>query len=159
MAFRRAYYVSKSNAKMMDENLEMYAENQEPTTIKKGEEAQAKNVNKHIADEPGRSMRTAMRRQCKPKGPVGILLETLHLQSSAIDDEKVIHQFDQPPIDLLNAPYQHITPMVREAAARNRTARSRGIKSRMRGLKEIGAHATNGSTTKLEKVDRMIRDM
>ena len=90
-----------------------------------------------IAEEPGSSTRARMRRKCKPKGPVGYLLETIHLQASAIDEAKVIHQHNQPPIDLLEAPYQHLTPMIKSAVARNRTKKAGNTREECRDLEEI----------------------
>ena len=114
---------------------------------------------KKVAEEPGVSERTKMRRQCNPKGPIGYVLETVHLQGSAMDDGMRIHQHNQAPIDLLKAAYQHITPMIRSAAARNRTHRAEGSRDECVGLAEIDEHATKGKTRKLERNDLMIIDM
>ena len=73
-----------------------------------------------------------------PGGPVGFLLETVHMQAAAMYDEKVIHQQNQAPIDLLNAAQQHISPMIRSAAARNRTRRAAGTRDECEGLVERG---------------------
>jgi hypothetical protein len=90
---------------------------------------------------------------------VGYMLETVHLQASAMDDDFKIHQHNQAPIDVLNAAYQHITPMIRSAATRNRTKRAEGTRDECVGLTEIDEHATRGKTKKLERNDLMILNM
>ena len=60
---------------------------------------------------------------------------------------------------MLNAAYQHITPMIRNAAARNRTRRAAGTRDECEGLFEIDEHATRGNTKKTNKLDLMILDM
>ena len=61
MSLRRAYYVSKSNAKLIDENFELYKKAEEPGIIKK-DQCMTDHFSKMIAEEPGSSRRTKMRR-------------------------------------------------------------------------------------------------
>ena len=49
MALRRAYYVSRTNARMIDENLKLHTEKQDLATIKDGEDKDARIINKTIA--------------------------------------------------------------------------------------------------------------
>ena len=81
------------------------------------------------------------------------------MQASAIDEDKVIHQHNPQPIDLMGAPYHHLMPMVRSAAARNRTKRAEDSGDERRGLEEIDEHATTSSTKKLDRNALMILDM
>ena len=90
---------------------------------------------------------------------MGYLLETVHLQASAIDKNKPIHQHDQTPIDLLNEAYQHITPMVRGAATRNRTMRAEDSRGECIGLEDIDERATKRNMKKLDHKDLMILNM
>lgn len=60
---------------------------------------------KDSADEPGSSGRTRLRKQCDPQGPVGYLLESVHLQASAAEkDTRTIWQYIQAPIEIIDAP-------------------------------------------------------
>ena len=90
---------------------------------------------------------------------MGYLLETVHLQASAMGDGMKIHQYNQVPIDLLNAAYQHITPMIRSAADRNSTMRAEGSRDECVVPEEIEELAATGKTKKLERNDLMILDM
>ena len=158
LSFRRAYYVSRCNKKLIDENYELYKKAGEPGIINT-DQCMDEQLNKMIAEEPGTSQRTRIKKECKPLGPVGFLLETVHMQASAMDDKKIIHQQTQAPIDLLNAAYQHITPMVRSAATRNRTRRAEGTRDECENLFEIDELATKAKTKKMERADLMILDM
>ena len=81
------------------------------------------------------------------------------MQASAMDDDKVTHQQNRAPIDIFNVAYQHMTPMVRSAAARNRTRRAEGTREECTGLYEIEEHATRGKTKRMKTIDLMILDM
>ena len=108
LSYRRAYYVSKSNKRLIEENHELYKKAGNPG-IFKGDQCKNEQLNKVIAEEPGTSQTTKVKKECTPLGPVGFLVETIHMQASVMDDKKIIHQQNQAPIDLLNAAYQHIT--------------------------------------------------
>ena len=81
------------------------------------------------------------------------------MQTSVMYDKKITPQQHQASIDLLNPAYQHITPMVRSAAARNRTRRAEGTREGCKGLYEIEEHATKGKTKNMQRNDLMILDM
>ena len=97
MSLRRAYYVSGKNKKLIADNFKMYRKAEEPAILRRNEETDEQLAQKKVAEEPGVSDRTKMRRQCNPKGPIGYLLETVHLQASAMDDGMRIHQHNQAP--------------------------------------------------------------
>jgi hypothetical protein len=99
MGMRRAYHISGANRRLIESNFKMYREAGEPGIAKAkgagegGDTQRAKQLReKEVAEEPGTSTRTKMRRECNPKGPVGYMLETVHLQASAMDDDFKIHQ-------------------------------------------------------------------
>lgn len=92
---------------------------------------------KDVAGEPGTSHRGKMRKQCKPKGPVVYLLETLHLDAAVLDESKTIYQYNQPPLNIEHAPHQHLNPIIRQLAARNRTMRASVDREETMGLEEI----------------------
>ena len=70
----------------------MYRKAKEPGILRGNEGVDEQLAAKQVAEEPGNSERTNMRRQCNPKGPLVYLLETVHLQASAMDDGMRNHQ-------------------------------------------------------------------
>ena len=96
-----------------------YAQNQEPATTASMNDI----AEKCFTGEPGSLEQSTARAQCHPKGPVGYLLESVHLQAAALDRNLVIKQHNQPDIDIRGAPFQYLAILTREMAARNRTAR------------------------------------
>ena len=100
-----------------------------------------------------------MRKQCDPKGPVGFLLETLHLNGSVLDINKTIRQYNQPPLNIEHAPHQQLAPIVRQYAMRNRTIRACGTREETVGLMEIDKEATTADKKKLSEEDRLILDV
>ena len=97
--------------------------------------------------------RAEKRRQSNPQGPIGYLLETAHIQASCMDMKYRIRQWNQPMIDVLKSPYQHLRPLVRQAAARNRTLVAEGTRHENVGLKEIDAFATQADEKRMDQKD------
>ena len=85
--------------------------------------------------------RSRIRTQCNPKGAVGYMLETLHLNAPSMDMGLNIWQYNQPPIKLKDDPYQVLGPQVQQMAARNWTRRMIGTKEECMGLEEIDKEA------------------
>ena len=100
-----------------------------------------------------------MRREVKPQGPVGYLLESLHLQGAALDGNYAIRQWNQPPIGIIDAPFQHLPMMVMQMRTRIRTRSEEGCRQETEGLVEIDKIATQGSTKNLNEEDKMILDI
>ena len=59
---------------------------------------------KEVGGDPATAGRAKVRRQCKPQGPVWLLLESFHLQAAALDEGYRILQFNQQAIDLVKGP-------------------------------------------------------
>ena len=110
--------------------LRYYAAGGDPGIIKDGEDI----TRKEFAGEPMTAERSKVRSQCKPQGPVGHLLEAIHMQGACLDREMKIHQWGQPPIDIVGAPMQHVAPLIRQMCARNRTAAAQGQREETRDL-------------------------
>ena len=125
-------------AQMAKEIMEEYKKRGEPGAFISDEELRKKTP----GGEPTTTERAEMRRRCKPQGPVGYLLETAHLQASSIDDSFTIKQWNQPNVDILRTPYQHLRPLIRQAAARNRTIAAEGTRRENEHLKEIDTFAS-----------------
>ena len=64
-----------------------------------------------------------------------------------------IRQWIQPIIDILKAPYQHIRPLARQAAARNRSLAAEGTRHENVGLKEIDSYASKADEKNINKQD------
>ena len=60
-------------------------------------------------------------KEIQPRGPVGLLIESLVWHGLAIDQDLRIRQKNEPAIDILNMPYQSLKKLVLQAAARART--------------------------------------
>ena len=76
-------------------------------------------------------------------GPIGLLLETIHLQSASLDQRWRVRQYGHQPIDLVEGPAQLMTPLLLRSAVRNRTGRAEGTREDNVGLEEIDLYATN----------------
>ena len=96
-----------------------------------------------VGGDPTMRQRAKLRKWCRPMGPIGLLLESVHLQSASIDSQWRYCQFNQTPIDIVDGPAQLLSPLLLRAAARNRTARAEGSRKETAGLIEIDTYATN----------------
>ena len=76
-------------------------------------------------------------------GPIGLLLETVHLQAASLDQSWRFCQFNQQPVDLIGGPAQMMSPLLLRSAVRNRTRRAEGTREENVGLEEIDVYATN----------------
>ena len=74
-------------------------------------------------------------------------------EASSLEEEYNIKQWGQPDIDILNAPYQHLKPMVRQAATRNRTAAAEDTREEHEDLQEIDTFATKADEKNITKED------
>ena len=87
------------------------------------------------------------------------MLESIHLQGAALDNNLVVKQWNQAPIDIINAPFQHVAPMIREMCMRNRTRNEEGCRKETVGLNEIDRIATQAKTRNMNEEDKMILDI
>ena len=85
------------------------------------------------------------------------MLESIHLQAAAMDKDFTVHQFNQPSIKVREAPYQHLSPMMRQLCCRNRTEAAANTRGETKELYEIDMEATTSG--KLDDEDRMILDI
>ena len=91
---------------------------------------------KEESGEPMSKQRVKLRRQCKPKGAIGYLLGTVHLNKACMDMDFNIWQYNQVPIRATEAAYQVVGPQVQHMAARNRIARKEDPGEECMDLKE-----------------------
>ena len=120
---RRATGANEEMKRMTDEIYKCYAAKKEPGTY------QGKDHLRWTAQagEPTTPERSRLWKQCNHHGPIGLLSETIHLHASSLDESWNIVQWDQPPVSLTETPYQHLRPLLRQAAARNPTIAAEGM--------------------------------
>ena len=127
------------NARIVKAILHMYRKKGEPGIFSEGGDLQPKDD----GGDPGTKGRAKVRHQCRPHGPIGLLLESIHLQAASLDEQFVIRQFNQQPIEVVGGPAQLVTPLLTRMAARNRSRRCEGTRKEAEGLIEIDTCATN----------------
>ena len=103
----------------MRDIMRMYEEEGDPVILKEGDLNEDGLKEKLIAGEQASKQRAWVRRQCKPRGPIGHLLESIHMRAAFIDDEGTVWQNDQMPVQLLKAPNQKVSGMLESLATRN----------------------------------------
>ena len=81
----------------------------------------------------------------------------MHLQAAMMDENYVAHQFNQPSIDTMEVPYQHLAPMIRQLCCRNRTRVAANTRGEVQELHEIDMEATEPA--RINDEDRMILDL
>ena len=74
------------------------------------EENYEKLRDKEVAGDPSTSHSCNMRKQCKPKGPVGYLLEMIRLNAATLVENKTIYQCNQSPLNIEHAPLSASQP-------------------------------------------------
>ena len=94
------------NGKMARAIYRMYRERDEPGVYKQGD----KEKPKAEGGGPTSKARAALRKRCKPFGPMGLLLESIHLQAASLDPSWKIVQFNQQPIDLAEGSAHLLNP-------------------------------------------------
>ena len=139
MAVRRFFNKSKANAEKVKCILAVYRSKGEPGMHQHDEQLR----DKALAGDPATAERAKVRNQCKPKGPIGFLLESIHMQAATLNDNLTIQQWDQQDIEIIKGPVQMVTPLVGRMAARNRTKRAEDRRFETKGLTEIDTFATN----------------
>ena len=89
-----------------------------------------------------------MRREVKAKGPVGLLIETVHINAANLDENSKIRKFNQPTLSTIEAPFQDLKPLWRQASLRNRTKAVSGTRKETEGLEEIDDYASRPAHSK-----------
>ncbi len=105
------------------------------------------------APHPTVDSRTSWKQAVKPKGPIGLLLQSIHYMGVALTSNLEIVQYNEVPIHLIQTPYQYLADMVSQAAMRSRTAEANGTKSINQELREIDLKATVADPAKFEERD------
>ena len=98
--------------------------------------------NKNLGGDPATVENIEVGRECKPRGPIGFFVETLHLQAATIDENFTIRQWNQQDIELERGPAQQLVPLLARMVLRNRTRRAEDSRFESQGLIEIDIYAT-----------------
>ena len=138
LGIRRAKAIGAENEKLIEEIMEQYSWRREPGIMEYSKEACEKLRSKEDAGEPMSKERAKIRKQCNPKGVVGYLLESIHLNSACMDRAFNIWQYNQPPICVAKVAYQVLGPQVQQMAARNRTRRKEGTREECMECMRLG---------------------
>ena len=131
---------------MIQDIYEKYKEKEEPATKHKKEDL----LGKDVSGPPASKERASLRKQCRPHGLVGLLLETMHIQTAASTDKFIIKQWNQPAIDVLQAPHQHLPALIQQMCTRNRTRMAENERHGTENLVEIDAYATSGHMKEID---------
>ena len=107
-ALRRCYHGNDDDAAMVQDICEKYKDKDEPAT----KHTEKDLLGKDVVGPAASKERASLRKQCRPHGPVGLLLETMHLQTAALTDQVIIKQWNQPAIDIMQAPHQHLPHLI-----------------------------------------------
>ena len=148
-ALRRCYHRYEEEAEMIQEIYSKYKEGDEPATKHNKEDLLGKDVH----GPPASKERASLRKQCKPHGPVGLLMETMHLQTAGLTDKFIVKQWNQPPNYILQSPYQHFPVLIHQMCMRNRTRMAEHQRHEASDLVEIDAYATSGNTKESNEKD------
>ena len=139
----------------MKENLRRYIDRKEPGTQRGRDETSYKQP----GGPPKSKQRMKLRREVIAKGPIGLLIETMHINGANLDEQFKIRQFNQPTLDIVKDPFQDIKPFWRQAVVRNRTAAVSGTGKETDGLKEIDDYASRPVHNKVGGEDRMLLEI
>ena len=155
VAMRRAIVKDKDMEAVIKDIMRMYALKGGPGIYSGDENLAAK----QLAGEPGSRTRAQVRAQCDPQGPIGHVLESMHMHAAAVNSRMEIVQHNQPTIGIISAPAQHVAPLVRNMCTRNRTRAAEGSRQETVGLAEIDDFATKGDTHKMDDESRFKLDI
>ena len=72
------------------------------------------------APPPAEKGRSAWKPKNGPKGPIGLLLLSVHMMAAAMDEEMKILKFEETSIDIYEGPWQHLKFEVLEEGVRAR---------------------------------------
>jgi hypothetical protein len=89
-----------------------------------------------------------------PKGPVGLLLHSLHQAGAALDNEGFIRQMDEVPLQVFDLPINHLKNAARDVAIRARERAAGAARTHLDSLQEIDTQVLRLALAKGEKDDR-----
>ena len=96
MAARRFFNSTEANAEKVKTIMAAHRRREEPGMHQDEEQLR----NKELAGDPATAERAKVRNQCKPKGPIGFLLESIHMHAATLNENLTIQQWDQQDIEI-----------------------------------------------------------
>ena len=109
---------------------------------------------RQIAGDPLSRSRAAMRRRCKPKGPFGLLLESIYLQAAVVTPELTIQRQGHPAANIVDTELRMLDWIARDIAVKNRTRYACGTRQEAIDLPEIDKMATNQAAAEWSEKER-----
>ena len=103
LGLRRAKAMGGENERIIESIMEQYGKQKEPGIMEYSKETYEALKYKEDAGEPMSRSRSKIRKQCKPKGAVGYLLESVHLNCASMDRGFNMWQYNQAPICVAKA--------------------------------------------------------
>ena len=97
-----------------------------------------------------------MEKKDNPKGPIGLLLQGLHLYAAALSPDMTICRHKEAPISINHLPWQHLAIEVEHLAARARyqqVAQTRTLLGKQR--QEIDHHVLDKAVKALKEEDAL----
>ena len=105
------------------------------------------------APPPGMALRHKWKPTQPPLGPIGLLLGSLHRAAACMDTNLCIHTHNEPTLDLLNVPWQHTRPALKQLAIRARHAHAATKRTQLNGTTEIDTHTLEAALSSLPQED------
>ena len=96
VGFRKALVIHDGAENMINDIYDCYAKEGHPGTCASYDDPKLQD--KVPAGERKSKIRVQLRSKCKSRGPIGYMLESVHLQAAAIDKSFNVHQFNQPSL-------------------------------------------------------------
>ena len=154
-AYRRNVTKNNETARMMKENLEIYTKQGVAGTFDSYDNLK----NKTLGGPPKDSRRMKLRSECCTVGPVGHLLESLHINAAELDLAGNVKQFTQADISIVGCPKQDLKPLIKQMLKRNRTQAVEGMRGEIVGLYEIDEYATKAAAKDIKHEERVLLDV
>jgi hypothetical protein len=92
------------------------------------------------APPPGAKGRKHWKPKGGAKGPIGLLLISLHMAAACLDEEMKICQHLEEPVDVYGCPWQHLKPEVMDIGGRARHRFAASQRRALHGVQELDTH-------------------
>ena len=103
---------------------------------------------------PGDGERRQWKQDGMPQGPIGLLLEMLHLAGAAMDEQLCVRRHNHALVHTIHGPLQAVKPAVRQVMVEARTAAAAGTRNDMGDLTVIDKGVTQSGVTKRAREER-----
>ena len=101
----------------------------------------------------GKSGRAKWKPKSLPRGPVGLLLVSLHQVGASLDASMVVHHHNEPCLSILDVPWQHLGPLLSDMCTRARYSSTTAARTVLKGALELDSELYNQAINKLTPDD------